>query len=57
VIAGARYDANGNITDYLVRDPGTGKPAGAYLSAQTLYNYNWKSTIDRLYWIERNQRR
>ena len=57
LVAGARYDANGNITDYLVRDPGTGKPAGTYLSAQTLYNYHWKSTIDKLYWIERNQRR
>jgi len=56
LVAGARYDANGNITDYLIQDPGTSKSSGTYLPVKTLYNYHWKSKIDKLYWIERNQR-
>lgn len=57
LIAGARHDANGNITDYLMHDPGTTQSTGAYLPVKTLYNYRWDSSIDKIYWILKNQRR
>ncbi|MGB4269620.1 MAG: hypothetical protein WBK20_10620 [Spirochaetota bacterium] len=55
MVAGARYDAKGNITDYLMNEPGTSQANGAYVPVKTLYNYKWKSSIDKIYWILRNK--
>jgi len=55
MVVGARYDAKGTITDYLMRDPGTSQASGAYVPVKTLYNHKWKISIDKIYWILKNK--